>query len=118
MSKEYKNPKKYDDSVGNQDKTEYAPELTADSKFYKKEKGKDSTNANIMGYLAVFASVVSLFTYPVTFGVIGIILGIMSIYSGAKTLGYWAIGIGIVTSVASLFFRVALFSYMFSMFYR
>ncbi|MEJ8553075.1 hypothetical protein [Tepidibacter sp. Z1-5] len=118
MSKEYKDSNRYDDSIGKQDKAEYAPELTADSRFYRKEKRKDSSNVSIMGYLAIFASIVSLFTYPVTFGVIGIILGVISIYSGAKTLGYWAVGIGIVTSVGSLFFRVALFSYMFSMFYR
>lgn len=118
MNKKYNNTNKHNDSIDNKDKTEYAPELTADDSYYTKEERKDNSKVSIMGYLAIFASIVSLFTYPVTFGVIGIILGVISIYSGAKTLGYWAVGIGIVTSVASLFFRVALLSYMFSMFYR
>ncbi len=118
MNKNYKDDNKYPDAIDNQDKTEYAPELTAGSRYSMKERRKDDSKVSIMGYLAIFASIVSLFTYPVTFGVIGIILGVISIYSGAKTLGYWAIGIGIVTSVSSLFFRVALISYIFSMFYR
>ncbi|CAH2213102.1 hypothetical protein [Tepidibacter aestuarii] len=108
---------RHDDAINNNDKTEYAPELTAGNRYNVKENRKDNTSSSIMGYLAILASIVSLFTYPVTFGVIGIILGIISIYSGAKTLGYWAVGIGIVTAVGSLFFRVALFSYIFSMFY-
>ncbi|WFD08842.1 hypothetical protein [Tepidibacter hydrothermalis] len=117
MNKKYNDNTKHNDSIDNKDKTEYAPELTADDRYYTKEERKDGYNVSIMGYLAIFASIVSLFTYPVTFGVIGIILGVISIYSGSKTLGYWAIGIGVVTSVSSLFFRVALFSYIFSMFY-
>lgn len=118
MNKKYNGSNDRNDSIDNLDKTEYAPELTADDSYYIKEERKDNSNVSIMGYLAIFASIVSLFTYPVTFGVIGIILGVISIYSGAKTLGYWAIGIGIITSVSSLFFRVAVLSYIFSMFYR
>ncbi|MCT4509787.1 MAG: hypothetical protein N4A48_13720 [Tepidibacter sp.] len=117
MSKKNKGINKHDSQIDNRDKTEYAPELTAGDRFFTKGDKKENSNVSVIGYLAILSSIVSLFTYPVTFGIIGIILGIVSIYSGSKTLGYWAVGIGIVTSASSLFFRVALFSYIFSMFY-
>jgi hypothetical protein len=56
------------------------------------------------GVIAIILSVLSLFILPVLFGVAGIIVGFIARRQGANSLGNWAIGIGIVSIVISLFF--------------
>lgn len=97
---------------------EYGAELSPDrSNFKEARKYNDTfTGSSVIGYLAILSSIISFFAYPVTFGIIGVVLGIIAINSNAKTLGYWAVGIGLLTSVASLFFRVAALSFILNLF--
>ncbi len=97
--------------------TEHGAELAPNKVNFKERRNENGAEkTSIFGYLAILSSIASLFMYPVTLGITGIVLGIISLYSNAKTLGYWAIGIGIVTSVSSLFFKIAILSFILSMF--
>ncbi|TSB46732.1 DUF308 domain-containing protein [Alkalicoccobacillus porphyridii] len=58
-----------------------------------------------MGIFALILSILSLFILPILLGAAGIVIGIVSRKGDAKTLGSWAIGIGAVSIIASLFFR-------------
>lgn len=97
---------------------EYGAELSPErSEFRENTKYNDTfTGTNVIGYLAILSSIISFFAYPVTFGIIGIVLGIIAINSNAKTLGYWAVGLGLLTSIASLFFRVAALRFILNLF--
>ncbi|KMK76656.1 hypothetical protein AB990_12095 [Alkalihalobacillus pseudalcaliphilus] len=57
-----------------------------------------------MGTFAFVLSFLSLFFLPVLLGAAGIVLGFVARHYGAKALGNWAIGIGAVSIVLSLFF--------------
>ncbi|SHK30583.1 hypothetical protein [Tepidibacter formicigenes] len=116
MSRKHNNRK--DNKKYRDDNVEYATEFAPNKTEYSENRNYDNVfeSSNIIGYLAILSSIVSLFTYPVTFGVIGIVLGIVSVFSKAKTLGYWAIGIGLVTSLTSLFFKIAVLSFIFRLF--
>lgn len=56
-----------------------------------------------MGFLALAMSIISLFFLPVLLGAAGIIVGFIARRKGAKTIGAWAIGIGIVSLVLGIF---------------
>ncbi|WP_349407840.1 DUF4190 domain-containing protein [Pseudalkalibacillus sp. SCS-8] len=57
-----------------------------------------------VGYFALALSVLSLFFLPVLLGAAGIIVGFFARRRGARSLGNWAIGLGIVSIVVSLIF--------------
>jgi hypothetical protein len=57
----------------------------------------------IVGVIALILSILSLFTMPFLFGIIGIIGGFYSRSRGAKSLGSWAIGIGAVSIIVGIF---------------
>ncbi|KXZ40403.1 hypothetical protein SAMN05661008_00043 [Alkalithermobacter thermoalcaliphilus JW-YL-7 = DSM 7308] len=96
-------------------KTEHAAEFVPNKMNYKEFRGDETAYVTgIWGYLGVIASIISLFTYPVTLGILGAFLGFVSVFSGAKTLGYTAIAIGLLSSLSSLLFRVALLSFILS----
>jgi hypothetical protein len=65
---------------------------------------RERTGGKAAGVIAIILSVLSLFIVPVLFGVAGIIVGFLARRQGAHSLGNWAIGIGIVSIVISLFF--------------
>lgn len=57
----------------------------------------------IIGGIALILSILSLFTMPVLFGILGIIGGFISRSRGAKSIGSWAIGLGIVSIIVGIF---------------
>ncbi|WP_227002682.1 hypothetical protein [Salicibibacter kimchii] len=57
-----------------------------------------------LGTAAIIISLVSLFFLPVILGAAGIITGFFARQKGASALGWWAIGIGAVSILVSVFF--------------
>lgn len=62
-----------------------------------------STGGTIVGGISLILSILSLFTMPFLFGILGIIGGFISRSRGAKSLGSWAIGIGVISIVVAIF---------------
>lgn len=56
-----------------------------------------------LGWTALILSIVSLFFLPVLTASVGIVTGFFAYRSGTRTLGIWAIAIGIFSIVISLF---------------
>lgn len=71
---------------------------------------KTSTNSFftilVIGYVALFFSLFSLFFMPVLFGLIGIVLGIYTVTRGHSTLGYTSIGFGLFSVIVSIFYNL------------
>ncbi|MBO8170401.1 MAG: hypothetical protein H0Z33_00740 [Bacillaceae bacterium] len=59
---------------------------------------------NAVGLAAVALSVLALFIFPVLMSIAGIITGYIAYRREARTLGLWAMGIGVVALLASLVF--------------
>jgi hypothetical protein len=77
----------------------------ADNDHRHEQEGKrEREGGRATGMIAIILSVLSLFILPVLFGAAGIIVGFIARRQGAKSLGNWAIGIGIVSIIISLFF--------------
>lgn len=55
------------------------------------------------GWLALVLAIAALFFLPIVLGIAGIIIGYIAFRQGARTLGGWAIGIGIVAVLIQLF---------------
>lgn len=68
------------------------------------EETDEKEGGRATGVIALILSVLSLFIIPVLMGAAGIIVGFVARRQGARTLGNWAIGIGIVSIIISLFF--------------
>lgn len=105
----------YFDEVGN---TKYFEETSAEIAAPHPNRAKDSilqadrdrpddTNGvgfgTIAGSIALIVSILSLFMMPFLLGIIGIIGGFISRRQGAKSLGSWAIGIGVVSIIIAIF---------------
>lgn len=72
------------------------------------EKARDRTDGvsfggTFVGVIAVILSILSLFTMPFLFGILGIIGGFISRNRGAKSMGSWAIGIGVLSIIVGIF---------------
>ncbi|NEU30719.1 DUF4190 domain-containing protein [bacterium LRH843] len=65
---------------------------------------RDVTSGRGIGTFALVLSILSLFFLPVLLGAAGIIVGFISRANGAKALGNWAIGIGVISIIMTLFF--------------
>ncbi|MGO4887189.1 DUF308 domain-containing protein [Anaerobacillus sp. MEB173] len=65
---------------------------------------EDATEGRGVGVFALVLSILSLFFLPVILGAAGIIVGFIARRNGANALGNWAIGIGVVSIVITLFF--------------
>ncbi|MDQ0339777.1 hypothetical protein J2S00_002570 [Caldalkalibacillus uzonensis] len=57
-----------------------------------------------LGWTALVLSIVSLFFLPVLTATAGIVTGFFAYRGGARTLGLWAIGVGLFSLVVALFF--------------
>lgn len=62
------------------------------------------TEGRGVGAFAIVLSIISLFFLPVILGAAGIIVGFIARRNGATGLGNWAIGIGAVSIILTLFF--------------
>lgn len=82
------------------------PRYADRDKDHRHENGvnRERAGGKAAGVIAIILSVLSLFILPVLFGAAGIIVGFIARRQGAHSLGNWAIGIGIVSIIISLFF--------------
>ncbi len=64
----------------------------------------DVTAGRGIGTFAIVLSILSLFFLPVLLGAAGIVVGFISRRSGATSLGNWAIGIGAISILMTVFF--------------
>ncbi|TWI57783.1 DUF4190 domain-containing protein [Halalkalibacter nanhaiisediminis] len=64
----------------------------------------DVTAGRGTGTFAIVLSILSLFFLPVLLGAAGIVVGFVARRSGATTLGNWAIGIGAISILMTVFF--------------
>ncbi|MBU8905703.1 hypothetical protein [Desertibacillus haloalkaliphilus] len=64
----------------------------------------DETAGRGVGTFAIVLSILSLFFLPVLLGAAGIVVGFISRRNGASALGNWAIGIGAVSIIMTVFF--------------
>ncbi|MBH0166379.1 DUF4190 domain-containing protein [Fictibacillus sp. 7GRE50] len=75
-----------------------------DDHRHEHEDSQERAGGKATGIIAIILSVLSLFILPVLFGAAGIIVGFIARRQGAHSLGNWAIGIGVVSIIISLFF--------------
>ncbi|WP_241657839.1 DUF4190 domain-containing protein [Anaerobacillus alkaliphilus] len=68
------------------------------------DRDNEVTEGRGVGAFAIVLSIISLFFLPVILGAAGIIVGFIARRNGATGLGNWAIGIGAVSIVLTLFF--------------
>ncbi|WP_017728344.1 DUF4190 domain-containing protein [Halalkalibacterium ligniniphilum] len=64
----------------------------------------DVTAGRGVGTFAIVLSILSLFFLPVLLGAAGIVVGFVARRYGAKALGNWAIGIGALSIIMTVFF--------------
>ncbi|MGE6629296.1 cell division protein CrgA [Bacillus sp. NPDC077027] len=63
----------------------------------------DDSGSKGIGYTALAIAIISLFVMPVLLGVAAIVVGYIARRKGARALGAWSIGIGIVSVVLGIF---------------
>ncbi|CAM3107470.1 DUF4190 domain-containing protein [Sporolactobacillus spathodeae] len=93
---------------------EYARELSADQynreargrvidhDYPQRSENRERAHGKGIGWLALVLSVAALFFLPIVLGIAGIIIGFLALRQGARTLGGWAIGIGLVAMLIQL----------------
>ncbi|MFM1653825.1 hypothetical protein ACI7RC_17225 [Brevibacillus sp. B_LB10_24] len=69
-----------------------------------KERRDVDTWALWTGWIGIVAGILAFLWSPFLFGAIGVILGIITLFSPAKTLAWWAIVLGVVGGIAHGFF--------------
>ncbi|GIP42015.1 hypothetical protein J45TS6_04740 [Paenibacillus sp. J45TS6] len=104
---------------GLRQREEYAAELTSPlpgTKGYEepvesKEEGTktESLASYRIGYLGLAISFISLFVWSFVLGTIGIVLGYYAFKEGRRTVGGWAVGIGIAALLSYSF--LVMFTY-------
>ncbi len=68
------------------------------------EEDRQTVQNHRVGIFALVLSILSLLIMPIILGAAGIITGIYARRRKSETLGNWAIGIGALSIIASLFF--------------
>ncbi|MFT8362114.1 MAG: DUF4190 domain-containing protein [Sporolactobacillus sp.] len=89
---------------------EYAKELAADQytpdaggrDYPLRARSDETERGKGMGWLALVLSIAALFFLPIVLGIAGIIIGYLALRQGARTLGGWAIGIGLAALLIQL----------------
>ncbi|MED0676557.1 hypothetical protein [Aneurinibacillus thermoaerophilus] len=74
----------------------------------REEETRD-TSALWLGWIGIVAGIVAFFYAPLLFGGAAVILGLITVFSKANTLGWWAIGLGVVGIIVQWFYRGSLF---------
>lgn len=94
---------------------DYAEELGAETAIDHRDipdRDQDDdvrANGTGMGYLALALSIISFFFLPIIMGAAGIIIGFIARRQGARGIGAWAIGIGIVSIVLKFLYAAPLY---------
>lgn len=68
---------------------------TGGEKMAETIEKRNDTSALWMGWIGIAAGIISFFILPFILGAVAIILGIITVNSKAKALGWWSIGIGV-----------------------
>ncbi|GAA0380265.1 hypothetical protein [Bacillus horti] len=87
-------------SVDENDSDELVNEEQVRNIEYMEEKEAGNT---ALGWTALVVSIVSLFILPILAGTVGAVTGFFALRNGARTLGGWAIAIGVFSIIMSLF---------------
>jgi hypothetical protein len=74
-----------------------------------RSEGRQDGSALWMGWIGIAAGIVAFFYSPFLFGGAAIILGVITLFSRANTLGWWSIGLGIVGMIVRWFYHGAFF---------
>ncbi|MTT33168.1 DUF4190 domain-containing protein [Terrilactibacillus sp. BCM23-1] len=82
---------------------EIASEPAIDRKQLAHKPEEQSSMGRGMGWFGIILSLIALFFLPVIMGAAGVIVGFVAYRDGAKTLGVWAIVIGLI-AIAVRFF--------------
>ncbi|WP_134704288.1 DUF4190 domain-containing protein [Ammoniphilus sp. YIM 78166] len=84
---------------------ETASELTPNFDAPEREEIQEFTGSGTaFGIIGLVLSLLSLFTLPFVLSLIGIAAGFMANRRGARGLGKWAIGVGIISMVGAMLF--------------
>jgi len=96
-------PVRSDMTLPENERPRYSDQEDGDHR-HEHEDSRERAGGKATGIIAIILSVLSLFILPVLFGAAGIIVGFIARRQGAHSLGNWAIGIGVVSIIISLFF--------------
>jgi len=99
--------KHHNHKLSNDHEEEYGAEFyPTNDIYYTDSKSNSYISRLVLGYVALFFSLFSLFLMPVVFGLIGIVLGIYTVTKGHSTLGYTSIGFGLFSVIVSIFYNL------------
>ncbi|GGE78501.1 imidazole glycerol phosphate synthase [Priestia taiwanensis] len=99
------------------DDEEYGAELSpTDLRYDDNREVNTSSSGTFVGFIALALAVIGMFTYPVFFGIAAVVLGIYAVSRNSRTTGMIAIVLGAIVAIAAIFFRVAILTFLFSLF--
>ncbi|MFB5266182.1 hypothetical protein ACE41H_05200 [Paenibacillus enshidis] len=70
----------------------------------RKEAQESGTKGKTAGYAGIALGILALFMWSIVLGPIAAILGFYSLANGKRTLGGWAIGLGLVATISYFVF--------------
>ncbi|HDX9577850.1 imidazole glycerol phosphate synthase [Bacillus cytotoxicus] len=97
---------------------EYAAEIAPNGVPYTDDRERETTKTGggTAGFIALALAVLSLFTFPVLFGLLSVLVGIYAYNRGATVTGGIAAVMGGIAAIVALIFRAALIGLFFSLF--
>ncbi|MEI4800657.1 imidazole glycerol phosphate synthase [Bacillus sp. FJAT-51639] len=97
---------------------EYAAEIAPNGVPYnnKEQVTTKAAGGSTTGFIALAFAVLSLFTFPILFGLLSVLLGIYAYNRGATVTGGIAAIVGGLAAIVALIFRAALIGLFFSLF--
>ncbi|MCK0471533.1 DUF4190 domain-containing protein [Halalkalibacter sp. APA_J-10(15)] len=98
----------YDEDYDEETAMEYANGIGIDRRSEDAETAEANPNdvaaGRGVGTFAIVLSILSLFFLPILLGAAGIVVGFISRRVGSNAMGNWAIGIGAVSIIMTVFF--------------
>ncbi|HEX7056478.1 MAG TPA: C4-dicarboxylate ABC transporter [Bacilli bacterium] len=67
-------------------------------------QNKTDASALWMGWIGIVAGVIAFFYAPFIFGAVAVVLGLITVFSKANTLGWWACALGVIGAIANGWF--------------
>lgn len=78
--------------------------IDLDSRAENKQQDRTMVSGRGLAMAGLISSIISLFVLPIFLGLVGIVLGFVGMRGGRRTIGMWAIGIGVVSILVSILF--------------
>jgi hypothetical protein len=63
----------------------------------------NEVTGNVLGWLGIVAAVVGFFFFPIWLGIIGVVLGLITLASPQKAVGWVAIVLSVIALIIPLF---------------